>query len=109
MVRGTQVLRMTPQVSLLNTYLIKITYRPFFVTIISLVRHWNLVQRSRSSRVTCKSRSVGSPLQRPAVSSDSTADRMCDCAIPETQNAELQFELHRKFLQHFDTPTTLLR
>ncbi|KAJ8885838.1 hypothetical protein PR048_012044 [Dryococelus australis] len=56
-------------------------YLPFLVTIISLVRHWNLVQRSRSSREMCSSRSVGSPLQRPAVISDSTADRMCDCAM----------------------------
>lgn len=57
------------------------TYLPFFVTIISFVKHWNRTQSSRSSRVTVKSRSVGSPLFFPEVISDSTADIMCCAAI----------------------------
>lgn len=48
-------------------------YRPFLVTIISLVMCWNFLQSSASSRVTLSSLSVGSPFSRPAWSSLSTA------------------------------------
>ena len=94
----SQIKQMMPTVCLQILRLCTTTYRPFFVTIISLVRHWNLVHKSRSSSVTCRSLSVGSPLQRPAVSSDSTADRICDCAIPETRRSRLHCE--KKCIRH---------
>ena len=66
------------------------TYRPFLVTIISLVSSWNLDQSSRSSRATRHSRSMpelaGSLLElrnRPwpvrEGSPPSAAERMCWC------------------------------
>lgn len=48
-------------------------YRPFLVTIISLVMCWNFLHSSASSSVTLSSLSVGSPFSRPACSSLSTA------------------------------------
>ena len=62
------------------------TYRPFLVTIISLVNSWNLLQRSRSSSATRHSRSIpldGSVLTNPRPPAPasgippSAADRMC--------------------------------